>query len=162
MGQKYFALVAESDLSPDDKQKARAALYAVIEEARRGDITGFRMKIRGVHSEAFGGQEGGRKGQMDKQGFTVIRLLGNKMKRDVIETPVETVKGCKHPAIYPAAIVEEFLRLLTVEGDVVLDPYMGSGSTAVACRRLNRRYIGFEINAEYCGYAEKRIAEAND
>ena len=158
LGQKYVALLAESSLSPAEKQKARADLYEVIEETRIGKIAGFRMKIRGIHSEAFGGQEGGRKTQMDKQGFTIIRLLGQKMKRDVIETPVETVKGCKHPAIYPVEIVEEFLHLLTYDDALVLDPFMGSGSTAVACKRHNRRFIGFDVNPEYCDYARERIA----
>lgn len=158
LGQTYFALIAQSE---SDKAKARTALYQVIEETRSGAIAGFRIKIRGIHSEAFGGQEGGRKIQMDKQGFTVIRLHGNKMKRDVIETPVETVKGCKHPAIFPVAIVEEFLHLLTVPGDIVLDPYMGSGSTAVACKKHDRRYIGYEINPDYCAYAAQRIAGVN-
>jgi len=133
-------------------------LQAVVDEVRRGEITGFRMKIRGIHSEAFGGQEGGRKGQMDKKGFTIIRLLGNKMKRDVIESPVETLKGGIHPAVYPLAVVEEFLRLLTRPGDLVLDPFVGSGTTAVACRRLGRRYLGFDINPDYCEYARARVA----
>jgi len=116
------------------------------------------MKIRGIHSEPFGGQEGGRKIQLEKQGFTVIRLHGNKLKRDVIETPVESVKGCRHPAIYPVALVEEFLKLLTCPDELVLDPFMGSGSTGVACKNLGRRYIGFEINPEYCEMAHARIA----
>lgn len=157
LGKKYFALVEGSDLSPDQKNQCRAALLQVIDEVKRGDIAGFRIKIRGIHAEAFGGQEGGRKIQMERQGFTVIRLLGNKMKRDVIETPVETIKGGKHPAIYPVRVVAEMLRLLTRPGDVVLDPFMGSGSTAVACKMLDRRYIGYEINPEYCADARCRV-----
>jgi len=40
---------------------------------------------------------------------------------------------------------------------VVLDPFIGSGTTAIACKNLNRHYIGFEINPEYCTYAEERL-----
>jgi site-specific DNA-methyltransferase (adenine-specific) len=80
----------------------------------------------------------------------------------VIETPVESVKGCKHPAIYPVRIVEEFLQLLTCPGDVVLEPFMGSGSTAVACKRLNRWYIGYEINTDYYEEARRRVTETMD
>lgn len=157
LGQKYFALLERSDLLPEQKQQARIALSEVIEEVKRGDIAGFRMKIRGLHAEAFGGQEGGRKTQMERQGYTIIRLLGNKMKRDVIESPVETIKGGKHPAIYPVQVVSEILRLLTRPDDIVLDPFMGSGSTAVACKLLDRRFLGFEINPNYCETARRRV-----
>lgn len=71
---------------------ARNALEEVIGEVRNGEIQGFRMKIRGIHSEPFGGQEGGRKIQLDKNGFTIIRIYGNPLKKDVIITPVESLK----------------------------------------------------------------------
>ena len=161
LGKKYFDLLEHSELTSDQKKAARVSLLQVIEEVRAGEISGFRMKIRGIHAEAFGGQEGGRKIQMERQGYTIIRLLGNKMKRDVIETPVETIKGGKHPAIYPVRVVAELLRLLTRPGDVVLDPFMGSGSTAVACKMLDRRYIGYEINPIYCAEAEERVGDSH-
>ncbi|PJF31647.1 MAG: site-specific DNA-methyltransferase, partial [Phototrophicales bacterium] len=158
IGKGYFEQIAQSDLSPEQKSHAQQALYGVIQEVQQGKIAGFRMKIRGIHSEPFGGQAGGRQIQLEKNGFTIIRLHGNPIKRDVIETAVESLKGNPHPAIYPTAIVEEFLHLLTREGDVVLDPFMGAGSTAVACKRLRRHYIGYELNPDYCAYAEQRLA----
>ena len=127
LGKRYIELIEQSELSEPDKSKAKLALQEVVQEVKSGQIAGFRMKIRGVHSEPFAGQEGGRKIQMEKTGFTVIRLHGNTMKRDVIETPVESVKGCRHPAIYPVQVVKEFLRLLTRPGDLVLDPVHGFG-----------------------------------
>jgi site-specific DNA-methyltransferase (adenine-specific) len=93
-----------------------------------------------------------------KKGFTIIRIKGDALKRDVIETAVESIKGSGHPAIYPVSIVQEFLKLLTRKGDIVLDPFMGSGSTAEACARLERNYIGFDLNPEYCKYAAERVA----
>jgi site-specific DNA-methyltransferase (adenine-specific) len=157
LGKKYFELLEQADLTTEQKNLGRMALLKVIEEVKNNEIAGFRMEIRGIHAEAFGGQEGGRKIQMERQGFTVIRLMGNNMKRDVIETPVETIKGGKHPAIYPVRVVAELLRLLTRPGDIVLDPFMGSGSTAVACKMLDRRYIGYDINPLYCTEAQSRI-----
>ncbi len=157
VGQKYFELINQSDLSESEKHNARLALEKAIQEVRRGEIAGLRMKIRGIHAEAFGGQEGGRKIQIEKKGFTLIRLRGNKLKRDVLEHSVESIKGIKHPAIYPVKIVEEFLHLLTRPGDVVLDPFIGSGSTAVACKQLGRHFIGYDINPEYCKYAQNRV-----
>ncbi len=161
LGSRYYDLIEQSDLLPEQKQHARLELAKVIQEVKSGKIQGFRLKIRGIHSEPFGGQAGGRQIQLEKNGFTVIRLHGNPLKRDVIEMAVESLKGRNHPAMYPVDLVVEFLKLLTREGDVVLDPFMGSGSTAVACQRMNRHYIGFELNADYCVFAEARLAESD-
>ncbi|MDE0021661.1 MAG: site-specific DNA-methyltransferase [Candidatus Poribacteria bacterium] len=159
IGQRYFELIEQSDLSKDEKKAARRELTEVIQEVRRGETYSFRMKIRGVHAEPFGGQAGGRQLQIKNKGFTIIRMHGRRLKRDVIETPVAAVKGNKHPAIYPVEIVEEFLHLLTPPGALVLDPFMGSGSTAVACKNMGRRYIGYEINPEYCKDARRRVSD---
>ena len=157
VGRKYFQLIDQSDLSEAEKHNARLALEKAIQEVRHGEIAGLRMKIRGIHAGAFGGREGGRKDQIEKNGFTLIRLRGNKLKRDVIEHSVESIKGIRHPAIYPVKIVEEFLHLLTRPGDVVLDPFIGSGSTAVACKKLGRHFIGYDISPDYCEYAQNRV-----
>ena len=159
LGQRYFELIEESDLSKAEKITARKELTEVIQEVLQGEIHDFRMKIRGIHAEPFGGQIGGRTLQLKNKGFTIIRMHGNKLKRDVIETSVAAVKGNKHPAIYPVEVVEEFLHLLTPTGALVLDPFMGSGSTGVACKKLGRHYIGYDINAEYCEDARQRVLE---
>ena len=157
VGQKYYGLIEQSDLTPARKQKARVELEKAIDEVKLGQITNFRMKIKGIHAEAFGGQSGGRKQQMESNGFTIIRMKGNKLAKDVIETPVATIKGNKHPAIYPVKIVEKCIKLLTPVNGVALDPFMGSGSTAIACKKLDRQYIGFDINPDYCEDAIKRV-----
>lgn len=158
VGKKYFLLIEQSKLTAKQKEMAKNALEEVIEEVRNGEIQSFRMKIRGIHSEPFGGQDGGRKIQLDKNGFTIIRIYGNPLKKDVIVTPVESLKNCPHPAIYPVKIVDEFIKLLTQKGDVVLDPFIGSGSTAVSAFQAERNYIGFDISEEYCLYAQKRLS----
>lgn len=162
VGERYFRLIEQSDLSEEQKKHARLALQEVIAEICEGKIADFRMKIRGVHAAAFGGQEGGRKSHLEKNGFTIIRIWGNRIKRDVIESPVENVKGSVHPAVYPVRVIVEFLRLLTRPGDLVLDPFMGSGSTAVACKLTGRRYLGFELNPRYCVEAERRLASVGE
>lgn len=159
IGKRYFQLIDESDLSKVEKDNARIELLKVIQEVKQGKTQSFRMKIRGIHAVPFGGQMGGRTLQLKNKGFTIIRIHGNKLKRDVIETPVAAVKGNKHPAIYPVQVVEEFLKLLTPTGALVLDPFMGSGSTAIACKNLCRHYIGYDINTEYCEYARQRVKD---
>jgi len=62
-----------------------------------------------------------------------------------------------HSAAFPEALPEWFIQLFTQEGDLVLDPFMGSGTTAAVSQRLSRRAIGIEIQAEYFDYAQKRL-----
>ena len=63
----------------------------------------------------------------------------------------------KHPAPFPEQLAQDHIISWSNEGDVVLDPFMGSGTTAVACIKTDRKYIGFELSEEYCKMAEKRI-----
>ena len=63
-----------------------------------------------------------------------------------------------HEAQKPLSILEFLVTLATCEGQTVLDPFAGSGSTAVACQRLNRHFIAFEINAEYAQVARSRLS----
>jgi site-specific DNA-methyltransferase (adenine-specific) len=65
-----------------------------------------------------------------------------------------------HPTQKPLPLMERLVKLLTCEGQVVLDPFLGSGTTAVACARLGRQCIGFEHNAEYLQVAQERVREA--
>lgn len=66
-------------------------------------------------------------------------------------------KGGFHPTQKPVKMMEYFIKTYTNEGDVVLDNCMGSGSTGVACKNLNRRFIGIELDKKYFDIAEKRI-----
>jgi DNA modification methylase len=65
-----------------------------------------------------------------------------------------------HPSAYPEGLPEFFIKLLTKPGDTVLDPFLGSGTTAVVAKRLGRSFLGFEINPAYFGIAQRRIADA--
>ena len=62
----------------------------------------------------------------------------------------------KHTRAFPKKMVEDILVCFP-KAKVVLDPFMGSGTTAVACKQLNRQFIGFEISKKYCDIAEKRL-----
>ncbi|MCX8164157.1 MAG: site-specific DNA-methyltransferase, partial [Aquificaceae bacterium] len=156
-GRKYFELIEMSNLTQEEKEKAYKELMDAIEEVKKGIIKDFRMKIRGVHAEPFGGQEGGRMYHLRKKGFTIIKMKGESIKRDVIECSVETIKGRKHSAIYPRKLVAEFIKLLSKEGDLVLDPFAGSGTTLLVAKELKRHYVGIEINPEYYQYILQRL-----
>jgi site-specific DNA-methyltransferase (adenine-specific) len=64
-----------------------------------------------------------------------------------------------HPTQKPLEIIERIVKASCPEQGIVLDPFMGSGTTAVACIKLNRNYIGFEINSDYYDIIEKRITK---
>ncbi|EGQ8161705.1 site-specific DNA-methyltransferase [Vibrio parahaemolyticus] len=65
-----------------------------------------------------------------------------------------------HEAQFPIELAEKVIRLLTESGDVVLDPFMGSGTTAIAAIKNNRNYIGIEREEKYVNLAKQRISEA--
>jgi site-specific DNA-methyltransferase (adenine-specific) len=64
----------------------------------------------------------------------------------------------KHPTVKPLALMRYLVNLVSRPGHIVLDPFMGSGTTGIACRELGREFIGIDNNAEYCQIAERRIA----
>jgi site-specific DNA-methyltransferase (adenine-specific) len=78
----------------------------------------------------------------------------------VWDIPPESAKRVGHPAPFPVALAERVIQLYSYVGDVILDPFIGSGTTAVAALRTARYYVGFDISAEYCLLAEQRIAQA--
>ena len=67
--------------------------------------------------------------------------------------------GALHPTQKPVALMEYLIKTYTNEGDTVLDFTMGSGTTGVACKNLNRNFIGIELDKKYFDIAEKRINE---
>ena len=64
-----------------------------------------------------------------------------------------------HPAQKPVALMEFLINLTTVEGQVILDPFCGCGTTLVAAKNLNREYIGIELDPEYCKIISERLEE---
>jgi len=62
-----------------------------------------------------------------------------------------------HPTVKPIKLMEYLVKLVSKEGAVVLDPFLGSGTTAIACVKLNRKFIGIEKEEEYVKIAQKRI-----
>lgn len=74
---------------------------------------------------------------------------------------IKDKKLYKHPTIKPLDIIENFIKNSTKEGDTVLDCFMGSGTTGVACRNLNRNFIGIEIDEEYYEIRKERIENQN-
>jgi DNA modification methylase len=79
---------------------------------------------------------------------------------DVWEIPSESATRVGHPAPFPIELPKRLIDLYTFRGDVVLDPFMGAGSTAIAALKSDRHYIGYEVDPAYVEIANRRIGEA--
>ena len=84
-----------------------------------------------------------------------------KRKRDVWEVSTNTFRMDEHFAMFPEKLVEPCILAGSKEGDTVLDPFFGSGTTGAVAKRLGREYIGIDLNPRYLEKAEKRIADVN-
>ncbi len=77
---------------------------------------------------------------------------------DIWSMPTESARRVGHPAPFPVELPEQLIRLYTFENDLVLDPFMGSGSALVAAARLGRRYVGYDLDESYVEIARDRVA----
>jgi site-specific DNA-methyltransferase (adenine-specific) len=105
-------------------------------------ITPDERKLRGLPYE----------GTMTKDEFVDATV-------DVWDIPTESATRIGHPAPFPVELPRRLIDLYTYRGDLVLDPFMGSGTTAVAAIRTERNYLGFDTDQSYVEIAERRIAE---
>jgi len=78
-------------------------------------------------------------------------------EHNIIKFQAPKGKNRFHPTQKPVELIKKLINLTTNAGDIVLDPFMGSGTTAVACIEANRNYIGFEISKEYWEQSMNRI-----
>lgn len=76
----------------------------------------------------------------------------------VWEIPPESARKVGHPAPFPVGLAARVIKLYSFVGDVVLDPFAGSGTTCVAAQSLGRQYVGFDVSEEYCALARKRLS----
>jgi len=77
---------------------------------------------------------------------------------DMWEIPPESAKRVGHPAPFPVALPERLINLYSYKGDLILDPFMGSGTTAVAALQTERHFVGYDTDADYVRKAKERIA----
>jgi DNA modification methylase len=80
---------------------------------------------------------------------------------DILRFNAVKVDERKHPAEKPVELIKYILENTSKEGDIVLDMFCGSGSTLVACKELNRKYIGIELGQDYIEIAQKRLKEVS-
>ena len=128
--------------------------YFPIKEPRKG--TGLQRLKLGYKSDTITGEFCGKiKGDRTKRQYSDLRypssvqFFNNRTKN----------RGF-HPTQKPIALFEYLIKTYTQEGDLVLDNCVGSGTTAIACKKNNRNFIGIEISPEYCKIANKRLEQS--
>jgi DNA modification methylase len=104
-----------------------------------------------------------RNGKLSSFNVATVETPSESLECNVWEYLVGGAAGCEgagdHPAYFPEALARDHILSWSNEGDIVLDPFSGSGTTAKMAKHNGRRYIGIEINPEYCEIAAKRLEQ---
>lgn len=100
------------------------------------------------------------KGKDKNRGFSQIEAMERGAVLKSIITQLPEHYHFEHPTQKPIALMEKLIKLTTKEGDIILDTFMGSGSTLVACAKTGRHGIGIELDEEYFNIACRRVEEA--
>ena len=96
-----------------------------------------------------------------RKGAPLYGTYDTKKKYWITATNQKEKAKYDHPTIKPLSIIKQLIINSTQGGGLVIDPYMGSGTTALACKMLGRHYIGFEIEPKYCELASKRLKDVS-
>ncbi len=100
-----------------------------------------------------------RRDRVPSRNDTITKDEFLEFTKSVWTIPAESARKVGHPAPFPVELPYRLIQMYTFEGEVVLDPFMGSGQTALAARRARRSFVGYETNPEYVALAQKRMAE---
>lgn len=104
--------------------------------------------------------------ERDKSGLPSMATISKdeflEATTDLWMIPSESATRVGHPAPFPVALPLRLIDLFTYKGDLVLDPFMGSGATAVAATRAGRKFVGFDTDSTYVGTTLKRVEEEKD
>ncbi len=116
--------------------------------------------LRDVHEYILVFSKGafGRRKQADRPS-TITRDEFLEYTKSVWTFPAESAKKVGHPAPFPVELPYRLIQLYTFQGELVLDPFMGSGQTALAALKCGRSYVGYEVEPDYLALALQRIGE---
>ena len=103
-----------------------------------------------------------RREKVDGRAPTISKEEFSEFTKSVWNFAAESAKKIGHPAPFPIELPYRLIQLYTFSNEIVLDPFMGSGQTALAALKAGRHYVDYETNEEYLKLAEKRISETRD
>jgi len=93
---------------------------------------------------------------------TITRDQFLEFTKSVWHFPAESAKKVGHPAPFPIELPHRCVQMYTAQDEVILDPFMGAGATAVAARKARRKFVGYEIEQKYCDIANSRLIHATE
>lgn len=102
--------------------------------------------------EAFSYPSKGKESTISKEEFL-------EWTKSVWTFPAVSAKKIGHPAPFPEELPNRLIKLYSFKGDVILDPFLGSGTTSLSAVKNGRRYVGYDLNKKYINLADKRISE---
>lgn len=161
-GSKYEQQIKRStELNPEEKNSALAALHETLRKVEHGEIQDFRMIIRGyqrsTHSDSP--EFSGRASELRSRGFCILPYHKNGTKPgDVWHIiPEDQWRKDSHYAVFPIELCEMPIKATCPEGGVLLDPFVGTGSSIAAALLLGRRGIGIDTSRSYLEEANRRL-----
>lgn len=114
--------------------------------------------LRDVHEYILVFSKGSfRRENADQRDNTISRDEFLELTKSVWTFPAESARKVGHPAPFPVELPNRLIQLYTFKDEIMIDPFMGSGQTALAALKSGRHYVGYEINPEYAELAETRI-----
>ena len=117
--------------------------------------------LRDVHEYILIFSKGSyRRGRPEDRKDTITKEQFLEFTKSIWNFPAESARKIGHPAPFPLELPYRLIQLYTFENEVVLDPFMGSGQTALAALKSSRHFVGYELNSEYQNLAKKRISSA--
>ena len=161
-GKKYRKQILESqELNEQERAAAIRALDQTLEKMRKGELVDFRMTIRGeqrtFHSDNL--DVSGRAKELKTKGFYITKSNAKgHLPTDIWNiVPEDEWRKDVHYAVFPTKLLELPIKATSQVGSVILDPFMGTGSTLVAANQLNRQGLGIELSEEYVEIARNRL-----
>lgn len=113
--------------------------------------------LRDIHEYILVFSKGDYKREKGKKENTITKEQFMEWTKSIWTMNAESAKRIGHPAPFPEELPFRLIQLYSFTDDIVLDPFIGSGTTAIAALKSNRKYVGYEINEEYIKLANKRI-----
>ena len=113
--------------------------------------------LRDVHEYILIFSKGDYKREKKEKENTISKEQFMEWTKSIWTMNTESAKRIGHPAPFPEELPYRLIQLYSFKDDIILDPFMGSGTTAVSALKSNRKFVGYDISQEYIDLAERRV-----